>query len=137
MPGIFTLTPNIQIFCFIRLIIVMLLVMCNLTGHYKNFYIALALLQSLIACNPARAGEDPDKAYFQLVTATCLTCHSDDSRDEEAISALDDLSAARIKQLLIAYKTDQKQTTIMNRISKALTDEEIDRISAMFNQTAR
>ena len=108
--------------------------MRNRGNLYKFSCITVLLLQSLIACNPARAGEDPDKAYFQLVAATCRTCHSADSREAMAIPALDGLSATEIKQLLTAYKTDQKQATIMNRISKALTGEEIDGVSVMFNQ---
>lgn len=112
-------------------------VMENSRNLYKFPYIAVALLQFLISCNPASAGEDPDKTYFRLITATCLTCHSADSREAVTIPGLDGLTAVQIKQLLTAYKTDQEQGTIMNRISKALTDEEIEGISALFNQSAK
>ena len=112
-------------------------VMENPRNLYKFSYIAVLLLQFIITCNPVSAEEDPDKTYFQLITATCLTCHSADSRDTVSIPKLDGLTAAEIKQLLLAYKTDREQGTIMNRISKALTDGEIDGISAMFNQAAK
>ena len=112
-------------------------VMENSRNLYKFPYIAVALLQFLISCNPASAGEAPDKTYFRLITATCQTCHSDDSRTAVSIPKLDGLTATRIKQLLTSYKSGQEQGTIMNRISKALTDEEIDGISGMFYQTAK
>ena len=112
-------------------------VMENPRNLYTFSYIAVLLLQFIITSNPVSAEEDPDKTYFRLITATCLTCHSADSRAAVSIPKLDGLTAAEIKQLLIAYKTDREQGTIMNRISKALTDGEIDGISGMFYQTAK
>ena len=105
---------------------------------YKISYIVL-LLQTLAALNPVNASEEKgaDDSYFRLITATCLTCHSAGSGDAAAIPRLDGLSAAEIKQLLNAYKSGRERVTIMNRISKALTDAEIDRISAMFGSEVR
>ena len=111
----------------------------HIIGTVYRFSFVVFLLPSLAAWNPvsARAGEDADNSYFRLIVANCYTCHSADSGAAVSIPKLDGLTAAEIKQLLIAYKTDQEQGTIMNRISKALTDGEIDGISAMFNQMAK
>ena len=108
----------------------------DVSGNFHKFsYVALALLQSLITCNPAQADEEPDGSHLRLITATCYTCHSDNS-DKAAIPSLDSRPTGEIKQLLTDYKTDQKQATVMSRIARALTDDEIDRISAMFNKTS-
>lgn len=108
-------------------------------GKVYKFSCIVLLLQTLAALNPVIASEEKgaDDSYFRLITATCLTCHSAGSGDAAAIPRLDGLSAGEIKQLLTAYKTDREQATIMNRISKALTAAEIDRISAMFGREAR
>ena len=104
---------------------------------YKFSYIVL-FLQALAALNPVNASEEKgaDDSYFRLISTTCLTCHDAGNGDAAAIPRLDGLRAAEIKQLLNAYKSDRERGTIMNRISKALTDTEIDGISAMFGSEA-
>lgn len=105
----------------------------HIIGRINKFPLVILLLQTLSAWNPAGAQEAqaPDSAYYRLVVATCYTCHSATGDGAGAIPPLEGLSGTRIKELLTAYKTGREQATIMNRISKALTDTEIDRISAM------
>lgn len=114
----------------------MLITMCKLAEHCRIFYITVLLLHFLSAGNPASAEEAADNSYYRLIVANCYTCHSAGTHEGAAIPRLDGLSVEQIKQLLNAYKTDQEQATIMNRISKALTDAEIERISAMFGREA-
>ena len=109
--------------------------MSNCDNLCKLPYIVLLLL--VITCDPAGAAEAVDNSYYRLIVANCYTCHRSDSPEAAAIPRLDRLSAAEIKQLLNAYKSGRERVTIMNRISKALTDAEIDRISAMFASEAR
>ena len=108
-------------------------------GKVYKFSSVVLLLQTLAALNPVNASEEKgaDDSYFRLITTTCLTCHSAGNGKAAAIPRLDGLSAAEIKRLLNAYKSGRERVTIMNRISKALTDAEIDRISAMFGSEAR
>ena len=97
------------------------------------------LFYSLLICASACAGEDgtgPDKPD-QLIIATCYTCHSADDKRENAIPSLHGLSEEHINELLHAYKTGHEQGTIMNRISAALTEAEIDRISAILGRRER
>ncbi len=112
--------------------------MQSISKVYKFSYIVL-LLQTLAALHPVNAseGQGADDRYLRLITTTCLTCHSAGNGKAAAIPRLDGLSAAEIKQLLNAYKSDRERGTIMNRISKALTGAEIDGISAMFGSEAR
>ena len=111
----------------------------HIIGKSNKFPFVLILLQILAAWHPARAVEEqaPEIAYFRLVIATCYTCHSATGAGADAIPPLQGLSETYIKELLTAYKTGQEQATIMNRISKALTDAEIDRISAMLGRGER
>ena len=111
----------------------------HIIGKSNKFAFLLILLQILVAWTPARAAEEqaPEIAYFRLVVATCYTCHSATGADADAIPPLQGLSETYIKELLTAYKTGREQATIMNRISKALTEAEIDRISAMLGRGER
>ena len=111
----------------------------HIIGSLYKISFVIFLLQFLTAWNPVRASEaqDAHNNYFRLIVANCYTCHSAGERAAVSIPKLDGLTAAQVKQLLVAYKTDQEQATIMNRISKALTDGEIDGISVMFSHTAK
>ena len=112
----------------------------RIIGRMNKFPFVILLLQALAAWNPAHAaGEEqaPESAYFDLVIATCHTCHSATGAGAGAIPPLQGLSEAQIRELMIAFKTDREQATIMNRISKALTDAEIGRISAMLGREER
>ena len=105
----------------------------HIIDRVNKFPFAILLLQTLVAWNPASAGEvqEPGSAYFDLIVATCYTCHSATGAGADAIPPLEGLSEAHMRELLLAFKNDREQATIMNHISKALTDAEIDRISAM------
>ena len=108
-------------------------------GKVHKFSFAVLFLQALATWNPASAGDGnvADNRYFRLIVATCYTCHSGGAQGATAIPELTGLTEAQVKELLTAYKTDQQQATIMNRISKALTDNEIEHVSAMIAQTAK
>ena len=94
--------------------------------------LAPALLLCAIAAGPAAlATEAVDAARLRLIAATCQTCHSA-PQDASAIPGFEGLAPEALRALLHAYKTDKIPATIMDRIAKGLTDEEIAGISAMF-----
>ena len=108
--------------------------MDNYTGYCHPFYCTVLPLCLMLACLPAKAGEVEVEPYYQLIVATCYTCHSADNNGAGAIPDLRGLSEPDLNKLLHAYKNDREQGTIMNRISKGLTDAEIDRISVMLGR---
>ena len=111
----------------------------NTTGYHRSFYCTVLLFYSLLICASAGAQEGgiAQDRLDQLIIATCYTCHSADDQREGAIPSLHGLSAQHINELLRAYKTGREQGTIMNRISAALTEAEIDRISAILGRQER
>ena len=111
----------------------------QITCKVYKFLFVILFLHTLAAGHAATAGEElaPGNVYYRLVIATCYTCHSATGDGADAIPPLQGLSETYIKELLAAYKTGREQATIMNRISKALTDAEIDRISAMLGRGER
>jgi len=62
----------------------------------------------------------------------CAGCHGPDGHSPGSIPALNKLSAKYISVTMKAYKSDQRQGTVMNRIAKGYTDEEIDLIAQYF-----
>ena len=94
--------------------------------------LAPALLLCALAAGPAAlATEAADAARLRLIVATCLTCHGA-PQDATALPRLDSLAPEALQALLEAYKTGKTPATIMGRIAKGLTDEEIAGISALF-----
>ena len=103
-------------------------------GYGKSCYRATVLLCLLLTWVPAGAGENLIDPYHQLIIATCYTCHSSEHDGPDTIPGLHGQSATGIRDKLLAYKNDREQGTMMNRVSKALTDAEIDRISAILGR---
>lgn len=58
---------------------------------------------------------------------TCTGCHGGSS---EAIPSLDSLTGKELESRLLAYKSDQAGTTVMHRLMRGYSDEEIEAVSA-------
>ena len=74
----------------------------------------------------ARAAEAPPGA------AACSGCHASNSRVETAIPPLNGRSAADIAAEMVAYKSGQRPGTIMDRIAKGFSDDEIRAIATWY-----
>lgn len=78
-----------------------------------------------LAITPALA----QNANPQLLTLSCSGCHGTDGRSPGAIPAINGRSAQDIAQILREFRTDARPATIMNRIARGYTDEEIDAVA--------
>ncbi len=81
----------------------------------------------------AQAEEQLNPSQLKLMQATCYTCHHATGDQPSPIPPLEGLDEAQLRRRLYAYKADEVPATIMNRIAKALTDHEIDQLSAMIS----
>ncbi|AEG01030.1 c-type cytochrome [Methylomonas methanica] len=61
----------------------------------------------------------------QLATLNCLSCHQDRAVSERSIPVLTGLSTQRIQQDLLDFKYDRKTATLMPRIAKGFSDDEL------------
>lgn len=75
--------------------------------------------------------------HSAILANPCAGCHGTDGASPGAIPPIDDMDAEDIRKGLMAYKTDQRKGTIMNRIAKGYTDEEIAHIARYFASTQR
>ncbi len=94
---------------------------------------ALTVLAVSAAFPEAKAGKtDKGEAGGPLsraasLAASCSGCHAGQSK---GIPSLDDLDAAAIADTLLTYKTDEAGTTVMHRLARGYTQQEIDQIAA-------
>ncbi len=98
-----------------------------MTGRPHTFF--LITLLALAVAGPAAAedsrvpGEDVRRA--EALAFNCFTCHGTDGHGPGAMKSLNKLSAIEIRDKLMAFKRDENNPTIMNRIAKAYSDAEI------------
>lgn len=67
----------------------------------------------------------------KMIAYTCNSCHG------EKLKYLDTprpLSAKALTQTLLAFKNNKKQATIMDRISKGFTDEELKAVASFLSE---
>jgi sulfide dehydrogenase cytochrome subunit len=84
----------------------------------------------LLWFSPALYAADDLRAY--MLAASCTTCHGTDGHSPGSIPALTGKTADYIAGKLTEFKTDAGSPTIMNRLAKGYSEEEIGQIAAWF-----
>lgn len=70
----------------------------------------------------------------RLVALNCLSCHQDRAGSGQSIPVLTGLSAQRIRQELLDFKYDRKAATLMPRLAKGFSDDELRLVADSINQ---
>lgn len=73
-----------------------------------------------------------DELRAYLLASSCAACHGTDGHSPASIPSLSGKEADFITQALTEFKTDKRSATIMNRLAKGYSDEEIALIAAWF-----
>ncbi len=98
----------------------------------KITVIAGALL--CVSIRVLSAANNEEMTQGRSLGMNCLICHSPLARDSNAIPSLRGKSSEFIRQRLIEFKKDQGDPTIMNRIAKAYSDEQLSDIAEYLSQ---
>ena len=93
-----------------------------------NARLSVATAIVLLTIGTASATEVPPGA------ASCSGCHAANPRVETPVPPLAGRPAADITSQMIAFRSGQRPGTIMDRIAKGFSDEEIRAISAWYEQ---
>lgn len=85
-----------------------------------------------VAAALALAGPSAAQAQMaaELLASNCFACHGPQGLSSGDIPKLSDLTAANIAEKFRAFKEEKALNTIMTRIAKGYTDEQIGVISA-------
>ncbi len=65
----------------------------------------------------------------ETITRNCVVCHGPKEAGQAEIPTLANYPAKKMAEMLAGFKADQKPATIMNRIAKAFSDEQIAAIA--------
>ena len=94
---------------------------------------AVALAMSATMPLPASAQSVMDAS---ILAGSCFNCHGTDGRSNGAIPSIAGRPQLALKNQMLAFKSDQPPagTTVMTRIAKGYTDQEIDALALYFSQ---
>ena len=67
-----------------------------------------------------------------IIGSTCMGCHGFEGKGSGNIPRLAGLPKAVTAGKMLAYKSDGQKGTVMNRIAKGYSDEEIQAVSEFF-----
>jgi len=70
----------------------------------------------------------------QMLANPCLSCHGPDKQSAGSIPPVVGMSAENIQSALLDFKNDKRMGTVMNRIAKGYTDEEIAALANFFTR---
>lgn len=65
---------------------------------------------------------------------SCAACHGTDGKSPGAIPTIDGRSVKEMKEALTGFKAGTRQATVMNRLAKGYTDQEIDQLAEYFSK---
>lgn len=85
-----------------------------------------AFALSFFAAATAMAQDGPSG---QAMVQTCYVCHGPEGRSAEAVPALMRGQKEFVVRQMIEFRTDRKPATIMNRVAKSYSDEQIAAIA--------
>lgn len=67
-----------------------------------------------------------------VLAASCFSCHGPSGASTNAMPAIDKMSAGVLTAALKAFRGGEAQGTVMNRVAKGYTDDEIAAIGQYF-----
>jgi sulfide dehydrogenase cytochrome subunit len=82
-----------------------------------------------LALLAAPAAAQPAGPSGQAMAQTCYVCHGPQGRAAPPIPALVRVPADVLRTRMMEFKTDQRPSTVMARIAKGYSDEQIAAIS--------
>lgn len=96
----------------------------------KQFLHGISILLLVLAqVSAARAADQPTTRGAALLNA-CAPCHGPNGHSQGAIPSLDTLSRKNMVTALRAFRSGERQGTVMNRIAKGLSDDDISALAA-------
>lgn len=87
----------------------------------------VAIIAMLFA--PAFAQAQDANPSGQAMTQTCYVCHGPDGRSVEAVPSLMRGQKELVVRQMLEFKTDRRPATVMNRIAKGYSDDQIAAIA--------
>ncbi|HCP33522.1 MAG TPA: cytochrome c [SAR324 cluster bacterium] len=96
----------------------------------KNMFVSTMIISIWLLPNIVLAG--PDRGA--LLSMSCAACHGTDGKSPGAMPSLYGKSSKYIEKSLLRFQKGEKKGTVMNRIAKGYSEEEIKVIASFFGK---
>ncbi len=99
-----------------------------------RIYVAVTGALAMLALSPSTPAHAQSAQDVSVLAGTCANCHGTDGKATGAIPRLAGRPAATLAAMMKAFKGDAPPpgTTIMNRLAKGYTDEQIEALAKYF-----
>ena len=97
-------------------------------GSWKIVAAACGVAGAAAGLAPPAAAADP-----QLLASGCTGCHTSSDALTTAIPKIRGLPEPVLLEAMRAFRTGQRAATVMDRLAKGLTDDEIKQLAAYFS----
>jgi sulfide dehydrogenase cytochrome subunit len=78
--------------------------------------------------------QQPAQPSAEALVYNCFTCHGTDGKSPTTMPGLNGKSETYVAKKLIEFKAGKGNPTVMDRIAKGYTDEEIARVAKYFGE---
>lgn len=99
----------------------------------QTLYVGPGVLALAAAMLLHAGGAQADERRGAILANTCFSCHGTDGHSAGAMPSIDGKSADYITDTLKRFRSGEKESTVMVRIAKGFTDEEIEMLAAFFS----
>ena len=79
-----------------------------------------------------QAAHAQDLSQGAMLSASCEGCHGTNGSNQGSIPSISGKTVDYLREALIAFRSGERQATVMDRHAKAYTDEEIEQIARHF-----
>jgi cytochrome subunit of sulfide dehydrogenase len=102
---------------------------------YRKLLLAILMLSSSLCAWADAAGAATP--HIQILAASCAACHGTNGHSVTGTPVLAGLDQNHFILQMQAFRSGERQSTVMHRHAKGLTLEEINQLAVYFSQQAR
>ena len=95
----------------------------------KQFLHGIPIFLLVLAQAATAGAADQLTARGTALMNACAACHGPNGHSQGAIPSIDTLSRKNMVTALRAFRAGERKGTIMNRIAKGLSDDDIDALA--------
>lgn len=108
---------------------------CSRPSGFERSALALFGLLFVGGLATAQSNKGPAKDFqATLWASSCMACHGTDGKAEGTGIPIGGRPAAELHTILLDYKTDRRQGTVMHQHAKGYSDDELKRIAQYFSR---